>query len=692
MIQDFGRYNLLSKLGEGGMGAVYLARQKILKRYCAIKVVSAQHAGTPEMAERFLREARAAAGLSHPHLVSVFDCDQFNGQYFIAMEYIEGLSIGEILRAHGALPISLALHWLEQAATALEYVHAKNIIHRDIKPDNMMINADAEVKIMDLGLAKTFADGETTMTMTGYGMGTPHYMSPEQINDAKSADARSDIYSLGISFFHMLVGKQPFIGTSAAAIYVMHLHEPMPSVGFEDAELTQQLDALIGRMTAKERTERFQSMTELREALRPWRAHFPLDNAAQEFCAKLDPGDRTIALQLLKNSINPAMIDSDASRATLTPNMGDLSRATPAPSLVAPPPKRNPALWVGAAIAVAAVVLAIAYLSQKSREELTPQQSPAPVAQTPPPAPTPTPQPVAHIAPPAPAAPKTGSLFVITEPKNAFVLFGGKTKMTETGAVSFEDVPVGTHKVEVTLPGYYSVTQDVRIADGEITKQNFILQRIAGWARIESQPEGADVIMDGKLIGKTPCVVRGGDGDKSECLLRLQGYDDANVAFTIKESGATEKVQLVQKPQPVAANPPPAVEPPVQPQPQPQLPQPTATDPRRITPQELHQYLSTLLDRARRAPLMRWQQIERAMIQADIQNYLISRAMPQDTAARIAAQMMSVMDAAVNVPEASFGGNVRGQYLHQMMEKFRLNTGGASGQRPPPPDENLPRP
>ncbi len=475
MIQDFGRYNLLSKLGEGGMGAVYLARQKILKRYCAIKVISAQHAGTPEMAERFLREARAAAALTHPHLVSVFDCDQFGGQYFIAMEYIEGLSVGETLRAHGALPISLAFHWLEQAATALQYVHSKNIVHRDIKPDNMMVNADAEVKIMDLGLAKTFADGEATMTLTGYGMGTPHYMSPDQINDAKSADARSDIYSLGISFYHMLVGKQPFIGTSAAALYVMQLREPMPSVGFEDADLTQQLDALIGKMTAKERTERFQSMTELREALQPWRAHFPLDNTAQEFCAKLDPGDRTVALQLLKNGIDRAMIDSDASRVSGTapaPNMGGLSRTTPAPSLAAPHPKRNPALWVGVPLCgmVAAVVLAVAFVSQRSREELASQQ-PSPLAQTL--APPPNPQPVVNV-PPAPVAPKTGSLFVSTEPKNAFVLFRGRTKTADSGAASFvrqwdvQGKPLTVGRGDKVV---------AKIDDREMSRQHFTISR-----------------------------------------------------------------------------------------------------------------------------------------------------------------------------------------------------------------------
>lgn len=212
------------------MGVLYLARQKTLKRYCALKVVHPHLSKDKDCAERFLHEARSAASLSHPNLVGIFDCDQFDGQYFIAMEYIEGLTLGEIIRICGPLPLPLVFYLLNQAAVGLEYLHSRNIVHRDIKPENMMIDAKGTLKIMDLGLAKQHFEGDQTMTVTGMLIGSPYYMSPEQIEDSKTVDQRTDLYSLGIVLYQMLVGKVPFHQTSAAGVLMAHLNETIPSV------------------------------------------------------------------------------------------------------------------------------------------------------------------------------------------------------------------------------------------------------------------------------------------------------------------------------------------------------------------------------------------------------------------------------------------------------------------------------
>ncbi|MBI4026292.1 MAG: protein kinase, partial [Verrucomicrobia bacterium] len=369
------------KLGQGGMGAVYLARQKTLRRFCAVKVISPQFAQDRDSAERFLREARATAALAHPNLVAVFDCDQFDGQYFIAMEYVEGMSLGEILKNYGPLPVPLALFWLNQAAVGLEYIHGEKIIHRDIKPDNMIVNGAGVLKIMDLGLAKAKDHFETDhgMTMTGTVMGSPHYMSPEQVNDSKTADHRSDLYSLGISFYQMVTGRVPFQKTSAAAVCVAHLHEPIPSVGpvlsglsraesrgvegLPDAELTQALDALILKMAAKDKAERFQSASEWVAALAPWIAHYPMDEPAQEFFGKIEFAQRKVAALLEKEGIHPAEVDAEIP-SPVAKAMEDRSPVAKAPAqwpvaVAADKPTRKPMVWAWA-VGLLVVLLGLA--------------------------------------------------------------------------------------------------------------------------------------------------------------------------------------------------------------------------------------------------------------------------------------------------------------------------------------------
>jgi serine/threonine protein kinase len=565
-----GRYNLLLKLGQGGMGAVFLARQKTLRRYCAVKVITPQLAQDKDAAERFLREARATASLNHPNLVNVFDCDQYDGQLFIAMEYIEGLTLGEILRKHGPMPLALALYWLKQAAAGLDYVHNKNIVHRDIKPDNMIVDTNGVLKIMDLGLAKDRIEADQGMTVTGMVMGSPQYMSPEQIHDAKTADYRTDYYSLGISFYQMLVGTVPFRQTSAASVCIAHLQEAIPSLGFPDSTLNEAMDAFIAKLAAKQKEDRFQSGAELIQTIDSWIASYPFDQAAQEYFGAIPYAEKQVASLLQKEGVQESEVDQDlepaVKEADETTGTVVLPATNPTPYTVAPPspPPRSPIFtylkWA-AALVVGLVCLGIG--KKLSKDYGIQQPPPEPVAAVevdtpqpiaaPPPAPTPAPAPTPE---PIPEAPKVGSMLIRTKPEKAQVVFGSKTGITP---VSFGDLPVGEHHIVVSLAGYRDFTKAIEVEAGRPTIVDITLARIPGKVQLESNPSGAEVWVGTQLVGKTPCEVGGWDGDDVESLLKLEGYQDKPVKTTLTEAGRIQSVTLDRKPelQPVAHQPPP---------------------------------------------------------------------------------------------------------------------------------------
>lgn len=357
----FGRYNLLVQIGRGGMGVVWLARQKALGRFCAVKLLDPEFAKKPGTDERFLREARAAASLSHPNLVGVFDGDEFDGQHFMAMEYVEGFGVGDILQMRGPAPVPLALRWLQQAAVALEYVHGRGLIHRDVKPQNMLIHADGKLKLMDLGLAKDMLDPEHSLTITGAVVGSPNYISPEQIRNPKTVDARTDLYSLGISFYQMLTAKAPFERTSAAAVCAAHLHDLMPSVELADAQLTADLDRFIARLTDKNRETRYQSAAEVLAEIRPWLERHPVDDACRAYLAAAPFHERAVGHLLKAGGIKPEQVDDKLTpvpRGAMTILLNrDGSDATSVMEDTTPMRRRRPWLWLVGGMLLGAVLV-----------------------------------------------------------------------------------------------------------------------------------------------------------------------------------------------------------------------------------------------------------------------------------------------------------------------------------------------
>ncbi len=271
-----GDYLIESRVGKGGMGIVYAARQLSLERTVAIKVLPAELCTDREYVDRFLREARAAGQLNHPNVIQIFDAGVADNIYFFVMEFVDGRNLGQILREHGAFSEREALHAIQQASLGLAFAHSMGVVHRDVKPENIMISQNGLVKIGDLGLAKWKPNEfEASLTSAGTTMGTPFYIAPEQIRGAKDIDARADIYSLGMTLFHLLAGRPAFGEGSAAEIMARHLSDPLPSLRALRPEISEDTGHLLAAMAAKNRTDRMQTMEEVADTLSQMLGHPP---------------------------------------------------------------------------------------------------------------------------------------------------------------------------------------------------------------------------------------------------------------------------------------------------------------------------------------------------------------------------------------------------------------------------------
>src|SRR5919202_1486247 len=220
-----GRYKIVRKLGAGGMANVYLAEDQELGRRVAIKILDDRHAADDSFRERFRREAKNAAGLSHPNIVSIYDRGEAEGTYYIAMEYLAGRTLKELIVTKGPTPIHVAIDYTRQMLGALGFAHKNGIVHRDIKPHNVVVDSDGRLKVTDFGIARS---GSSQMTEVGSIIGTAQYLSPEQARGAP-VDQRSDLYSVGVVLYEMLTGRVPYTGDTALEIAMKHLQEvPTP--------------------------------------------------------------------------------------------------------------------------------------------------------------------------------------------------------------------------------------------------------------------------------------------------------------------------------------------------------------------------------------------------------------------------------------------------------------------------------
>jgi beta-lactam-binding protein with PASTA domain/tRNA A-37 threonylcarbamoyl transferase component Bud32 len=259
-----GRYHIVERIAAGGMGEVFRARDAVLSREVAIKVLHRSLASDQAFVERFRREARAAATLNHPNIVAVYDWGAVDGIYFMVMEYVHGRSVRELLNATGRLAPAQAAEIVRQALLALEHAHARGIVHRDLKPENILVTPEGLVKLTDLGLARAFADGRTTRA--GVVSGTVQYLAPEQIR-GEPADPRSDLYSLGILTFELLTGRLPFTGETPMAIAYQHLSGRVPRPSSLVPEVGPELDGFVASATDRDRELRPESARVMRRDL-----------------------------------------------------------------------------------------------------------------------------------------------------------------------------------------------------------------------------------------------------------------------------------------------------------------------------------------------------------------------------------------------------------------------------------------
>jgi formylglycine-generating enzyme required for sulfatase activity len=281
-LADHPRYRVLELLGQGGMGSVYKAEHRMMERAVALKVVNPELVGDRALVQRFEQEVKAAARLAHPHIVAAHDADTAGDLHFLVMEYVDGVSLAEVIAQRGPLPVSQACECVRQAALGLQHAFEKGMVHRDIKPANLMLNRDGCIKILDFGLARlaserggplvTATPPQTPAGLTSAGtiMGTPDFLAPEQAQDARRADIRADIYSLGCTLYDLLTGRPPFPEGSLLQKLLAHCERSPTPVRSLRADVPPELAVVLGRMMAKDPTQRYETPAEVAKALGPF--------------------------------------------------------------------------------------------------------------------------------------------------------------------------------------------------------------------------------------------------------------------------------------------------------------------------------------------------------------------------------------------------------------------------------------
>jgi serine/threonine protein kinase len=264
-----GRYKILEQIGSGGMGCVYLCEHTHMKRKAAVKVLPASLAENSSFRERFYREARAVAALNHPNIVRAFDIDTDRNLHFLAMEYVEGSSLYSLVTKKGPLDVKTAVSYMRQAAAGLQHAFESGLVHRDIKPGNLLVDLFGNIKVLDMGLARFVADDKDDLSLRHDEaiLGTADYLAPEQAINSRLADTRSDIYGLGCTLYFCLAGKPPFAdGTTARKLVLHQTAEPKPLSEFR-SDVPEEVVAVLRKCMAKKPEDRYQTPAELERAI-----------------------------------------------------------------------------------------------------------------------------------------------------------------------------------------------------------------------------------------------------------------------------------------------------------------------------------------------------------------------------------------------------------------------------------------
>ncbi len=537
-----GRYKIVRELGRGAMGVVYHAIDPNIGRPVAIKTIQFAPTRKPEelerMRERLFREARSAGILSHPGIVTIYDVDQQEGLAYIAMEFVDGPTLEQMLSG-SALPPDRMFSILGQTAVALDYAHSKGIVHRDIKPANIMVTADGTSKITDFGIAKITASEQ--FTMTGSIVGTPHYMSPEQVQ-GQAVDGRSDQFSLGVIAYEMLTGEKPYTGEHLTTVVYKIVAEEPAAPRRLNPTLSTAIEGVLRKGLAKRPDGRYRNCQEFAEAL--------------EKACSASKGWKLMPRAGLLNE--PTMGDAPP----VTPNPAGASRTLPPPRC----PRRTEAtatttakrkggfipFLVGMLVLAGALALigwqAAPWLlppraQPQALPTVEPQVPPPASAETPPPQPSPPssstelppspspssasdakpsalgprPQQAAREQPDSrPSAPNTAGpprdVVVVSNPPGATARLDGEPTISCTTPCTLQ-ASGGRHKVTITAPGHQMEIREIQVGEGPLEMAPITLRAATGTLMLTSEPAGAIVSVNGRRIDQvTPANLALGPG------------------------------------------------------------------------------------------------------------------------------------------------------------------------------------
>jgi predicted Ser/Thr protein kinase len=563
-IQTVGRYEITGELGRGAMGVVYKAMDPTIGRTVALKTMRLDVHGldTQEMVRRFQNEARAAGVLNHPNIVTIYDAGEQDGIFYIAMEFIEGTTLHELLAEKRVLPTDEVVQISRQICRGLDYAHSNGIVHRDIKPANIMITANGTVKIMDFGIAK--AGGQ--VTNTGQVLGTPNYMSPEQVK-GKQLDGRSDLFSLGVILYEMLTGEKPFVGQNVTTIIYKIVNETPITPRDLDVTVHPGLSAIVIKTLAKSPDDRYQSGAEMVRDLEHYKLAGPARSAATAGLAPMPAQpEKTLVLPV-------RVVDGSTVR------MSAAAAAAPAKK---PVPVRRPttaiinskrAMWltvIATILVLGSAMGGYAYhrtqvkMRQLAEEEkakeaqrLTEQQQPIAIA-----IPTPTPEkeiiapdttvkflggkkknaeaqkqptPVKATSSPNKVFVQQSELKLLSHPDGAKVEIDGWSEPNWVTPFTASHLAAGNHTITFTRPGYIPQSKFVESVTGKSIDVTAELTPAVSTFVVTSNPQGANVWIDGKDSGMVTPAQLTVDKGPHRITVKKPGFKDAATDQTIAE-------------------------------------------------------------------------------------------------------------------------------------------------------------
>jgi serine/threonine protein kinase len=558
-LQQIGRYEIIEELGKGAMGLVYKAMDPNIGRTVALKTMRLDVHGLEhnELLGRFRNEARAAGTLNHPNIVTIYDAGEHEGIFYIAMEFIEGRSLHEILVDNRVVAVEQVLSIARQVCAGLDYAHQHGVIHRDVKPANIMLTANGMAKIMDFGIAK--AGG--SLTSTGQVLGTPNYMAPEQIK-GKALDGRSDLFSLGVILYEMLTGEKPFVGQNVTTIIYKIVNEnPIPPREL-DVSIHPGLSAVVTKALSKDADERYQSGAALAHDLENYKSFGSELGSTQSFSTTMMPagGDQTM-LAMPTPVIAPAAavparaMQTQAGQAAMKSGAiasADTSQfAVPQPMPAAPAARPKKSSKAPLIIVAAVVVIAVlGWFGLRSRRQ--PQVATDDTAQQLAQAQKiiddslKVAQQAVSIGKPsavqtdtavAPSQGEVGELKITTEPPGATVQMDGEMVPGIT-PMTVPQVKPGEHVLIATAEGWDPATKNVDVATGKSAKITLKLKRGMATLNLGVTPVDAEVLIDGKSHGKGPQQLQVPMGEHT-LVLRRDGYQELKETLTINSAQAT---------------------------------------------------------------------------------------------------------------------------------------------------------